>query len=79
MRFFIVLASLASFLVTVATDPFINFDRSCTNVHLSHNFFLGATCWYADHDHVEIPTENELDLTMCIGLDQATGQMQWEV
>jgi hypothetical protein len=79
MRFFIVLASMASLLVTAATDPFINFDRSCTNIHLYHNFFLGATCWYHDHDGVDIPTENELDLTMCIGLDQTTGGMQWEV
>lgn len=28
---------------------------------------------------VEAQSDNQLDLTMCIGLDQVSGRMQWEV
>ncbi|KAH6623752.1 CVNH domain-containing protein [Chaetomium tenue] len=79
MRFLIFFASLASLLTTAAADSFTDFSRSCTGVDLFHNFFLSATCCHPDDNGADAQSENELDLTMCIGLDQRTGQMQWEV
>lgn len=72
------------------TSTYANFSQSCTAVGLSHSFFLGATCCYPElvgtgegEDHgggvVEAQSLNELDLTMCIGLDQGSGRMKWEV
>jgi hypothetical protein len=79
MRFLILLASAASLLATAAASPFGNFSLSCTGVDLFHNFFLGATCCRPGDHGAETQFENELDLTMCIGLNQVTGHMQWEV
>ncbi|KAH6847144.1 CVNH domain-containing protein [Chaetomium sp. MPI-CAGE-AT-0009] len=79
MRFLVLLASAASLLTTAAADPYANFSRSCTGVDLFHGFFLGATCCHPDDNGSEAHSENELDLTMCIGLNQVTGKMQWEV
>ncbi|KAH6615492.1 CVNH domain-containing protein [Chaetomium sp. MPI-SDFR-AT-0129] len=56
-----------------------NFSRSCTGVGLSHNFFLGASCSHPDNNGVNSQSVNQFDLAMCIGLDQASGKMQWEV
>ncbi|KAK3897682.1 CVNH domain-containing protein [Staphylotrichum tortipilum] len=60
-----------------------NFSLSCTSINLRHGFFLGATCCRpvedSDTDSAESESDNQLDLTMCIGLDQVAGRMQWEV
>lgn len=79
MRTFVFLASAASLLVTAAALSYSNFSLSCTAVDLFHNFFLGATCCHPVDDGVDAQSPNELDLTMCIGLDQVSGQMQWEI
>ncbi|KAK3307433.1 uncharacterized protein B0T15DRAFT_510707 [Chaetomium strumarium] len=79
-----VLFSLAASLITVTAECYGNFSLSCTGVSLFHGFFLGATCatcCNSDADSVvdESETQNELDLTMCIGLNQTSGHMKWEV
>ncbi len=58
-----------------------NFSLSCTAINLRHGFFLGATCCRptTDADTTTAESDNQLDLTMCIGLDQVSGGMQWEV
>jgi hypothetical protein len=79
MRFLILLASAASLLTTAAADPYANFSRSCTGIDLVPNFFLGATCCHPGEDGSDVHSENELDLNLCIGLDQVTNQLKWEV
>ena len=80
MRFLVILAAAASvFATAAAANPYSNFSRSCTAVGLFHNFFLGATCCHPDGNGNDAQSENELDLTMCIGLNQVSGHMQWEV
>jgi hypothetical protein len=87
MRSFTLLLTAAATVVLAfpATKPgssssqYHNFSLSCTAVDLFHNFFLGATCCRPSDGAVEIQSQNELDLTMCIGLDQKSGRMQWEV
>ncbi|KAK4034141.1 CVNH domain-containing protein [Parachaetomium inaequale] len=80
MQILVLLAAAASFLATAAAaNPYANFSRSCTAVGLFHNFFLGATCCHPGDDGNDSQSENELDLTMCIGLNQVSGHMQWEV
>jgi hypothetical protein len=80
MRVLILLASAASLLaISAAAMSYGNFSRSCTSVDLFHNFFLGATCCHPADGGVDAESQNELDLTMCIGLNQVNGQMQWEV
>ena len=80
MHVLILLASAASLLAaSAAAMSYGNFSRSCTSVDLFHNFFLGATCCHPTDNGVDAESQNELDLTMCIGLNQVSGQMQWEV
>jgi hypothetical protein len=80
MRVLILLASAASLFATLATAmSYGNFSRSCTGVDLFHNFFLGATCCHPADNGADVESQNELDLTMCIGLNQVSGKMQWEV
>jgi hypothetical protein len=80
MRFLALFTASTSFLATAAAaNPYGNFSRSCTAVDLFHNFFLGATCCHPDDNGNDAQSKNELDLTMCIGLNQASGHMQWEV
>lgn len=83
MLFLFLLASLVASLPTAAAPAsygsYGNFSLSCTAVDLFHNFFLGATCCHPSSDGVDAQSDNELDLTMCIGLDQVSGHMQWEV
>jgi hypothetical protein len=79
-----VLFSLAASLIAVAAECYGNFSLSCTSVSLFHGFFLGATCATccnpnADGVIDESENQNELDLTMCIGLNQTSGHMKWEV
>ncbi|KAK4241218.1 hypothetical protein C8A03DRAFT_30702 [Achaetomium macrosporum] len=81
---FPVLFTLAASLVTVAADSYGNFSLTCTGVSLFHGFFLGATCATccnpnANNVEDESENKNELDLTMCIGLNQTSGHMKWEV
>ncbi|KAK4151047.1 CVNH domain-containing protein [Chaetomidium leptoderma] len=79
MRSLVLLASAASLLATAAAVPDGNFSLTCTGVDLFHNFFLAATCYRPVEDGSKAQSQNELDLTMCIGLDQVSGHMQWEV
>lgn len=80
MRPFPLLVSTAFLLVRETAADFPgNFSRSCTGVGLSHNFFLGASCSHPDNNGLNAQSANQFDLTMCIGLDQASGKMQWEV
>lgn len=80
-------ACLGTLLRTAAAAPTSsslagNFSLSCTAIDLWHNFFLGATCRRPGSRDGTVAAQsnyNQLDLTMCIGLDQATGHMQWEV
>ncbi|KAL2186118.1 hypothetical protein L209DRAFT_686459 [Thermothelomyces heterothallicus CBS 203.75] len=81
MRFpfslFVWVASI--FATAAASSAFGNFSRSCTGVGLVRSFILGATCCHPDDDGTYTESTNELDLTMCIGLDQTSGRMRWEV
>ncbi|KAL2144363.1 hypothetical protein VTI28DRAFT_9187 [Corynascus sepedonium] len=81
MRFLILLTAAGSFTASTASasNSFGNFSRSCTRVGLFHNFFLSATCFHPEDDGTNALSANELDLAMCIGLDQRSGRMQWEV
>ncbi|SPQ24891.1 adccff4a-7c86-460b-9831-70005cb4a6a3 [Thermothielavioides terrestris] len=56
-----------------------NFSRTCTDIKLVHTFFLRATCCNSSTDGVEAQSHNELILPMCIGMDQVSGYMKWEV
>ena len=83
---FTLLLATTSTLTTAAPTPTTsgNFSLTCTTISLTHNFFLGATCALppspADVGGSGVQSDdNQLDLTMCIGLDQVTGHMQWEV
>jgi len=70
----------ASPVVTTPGVPPGNFSLSCTSINLRHGFFLGATCCRpATPGTADAESDNQLDLTMCIGLDQVEGKMQWEV
>ncbi|KAK4100443.1 hypothetical protein N658DRAFT_524805 [Parathielavia hyrcaniae] len=81
MLFITLLASSAAFLATATASSYGNFSLSCTDVDLTHNVVLNATCCGAPADGAVEPQldHNELDLSKCIGLDQITGHMQWEV
>lgn len=89
------LLSFTAALVTAAPTSISpgNFSLTCSAIDLVHNFFLGATCCHPiatapasspDDGNgggvvVEAQSDNQLDLTMCIGLNQVSGRMQWEV
>lgn len=71
--------ALASLLATAAASSYGNFSLSCSKLSLFHGFFLGASCCRPDEAGVESQSVNQLDLTMCIGMDQMSGRMQWEM
>ena len=84
--FALLLATTTTTTITALPAPTTsrNFSLTCTTISLTHNFFLGATCALppspADAGGSAVQSDdNQLDLTMCIGLDQVTGHMQWEV
>ena len=62
-----------------------DFSRTCSNVQLADNFFLRASCCRppaettSSSSSLSAQSQNELDLDMCIGLNQVTGRLQWEV
>lgn len=82
MRFLALCAWLASLLANASADggpSYQNFSLSCTDVGLFHGFFLNASCCYPVVNNADARSQNLLDLTMCIGLDQVSGRLQWEV
>ncbi|KAL2163580.1 hypothetical protein VTH06DRAFT_5638 [Thermothelomyces fergusii] len=81
MRLLLSLSAWPAFILATAAalSAFGNFSRSCTGVGLARRFILGATCCRPEDDGTCTESANELDLTMCIGINQTSGRMRWEV
>ncbi len=60
-----------------------NFTSSCVDVGLSQDSLLSASC----STTVSSPTndtlgechDSEIDLNLCLGVDQLTGDLQWSI
>lgn len=71
---------VATILATAAaSSAFANFSRSCTGIGLVRRFILCATCCSPEDDGTYTESANELNLNLCVGLDQTSGRMRWEV
>ncbi|KAK4124361.1 hypothetical protein N657DRAFT_714948, partial [Parathielavia appendiculata] len=71
------LASASTLLITVVASPLATSRSVCTSVDLFHDIFLGATSCHPSSAGVKPQSDNELDLTICIVMNQITGHMQW--
>ncbi|KAH8900948.1 Cyanovirin-N [Thozetella sp. PMI_491] len=66
-----------------------NFTSSCTGItldagRLGHNDFLNATCASGDltstsYEHRQPDHVSEIDLNLCVGIDQSSGNLAWSV
>ncbi|KAL2019339.1 hypothetical protein VTK56DRAFT_9719 [Thermocarpiscus australiensis] len=56
-----------------------NFSLSCHGIDLVSTVFLIASCRAPGQGTAETLWRNKLDLNLCIGLDQASGRLQWDI
>ncbi|KAK5659211.1 hypothetical protein OQA88_1302 [Cercophora sp. LCS_1] len=74
--FLLILGLLASTLAqTPPQTPSLTIAQSCTNITLTGNSFLSATCLTTTN----LQAENELDLNLCVGIDYGTLGLTWSV
>lgn len=52
------------------------FSKTCQHIKIVDGTYLQAYCLDASATH---PYKNTLDLDMCVGIDQNTGVLHWEV
>lgn len=65
--------------VAAAAELYGNFSLTCTGVSLTNGSLLTASCLGLNGPEEGPLPRNRLDLAMCIGLDQVSGHLQWEV
>ncbi|KXX79126.1 Cyanovirin-N [Madurella mycetomatis] len=65
-------------LVAAATETYGNFSLTCSGVALD-NSVLSASCSGLGGADEDTPAQSRLDLALCIGLDQVSGRLQWEI
>jgi hypothetical protein len=71
---------LGSALAAISTELHGNFSLTCSGVKLVNNSFLAASCLSPAEAGGEGPlAPTKLDLAMCIGLNQVSGHLQWEI
>ncbi|KAK4192369.1 hypothetical protein QBC35DRAFT_485033 [Podospora australis] len=58
-----------------ASSKWKDFSQTCTEIDFIHGWYIDANCTNTD---TGVVVRSELDLNLCIGLLQETGQLQWE-
>ncbi|KAK0716637.1 hypothetical protein B0T21DRAFT_352060 [Apiosordaria backusii] len=72
------LSSILSLTTAQYTQKWHSFSKTCTNITLTDNWFLNATCLPLDpSQHVPI-NYIPLDLNLCITMNE-TGQLDWDL
>ncbi|GAB1317409.1 Cyanovirin-N [Madurella fahalii] len=65
-------------LAAAAVENYGNFSLTCSGVTLDNSVLTASCCGLGGADE-DTPAQSRLDLALCIGLDQVSGRLQWEV
>ncbi len=72
----VAIRAMAAAAPLIKQTPYSNFTESCFGIHLVQNS-LNARCHARTTPDSDLG--NSLDLNLCVGIDQRTGTLGWEV